>query len=417
MLKKAGTLLSSDFLKKFSIYGFGQFFNLVTPLLVAPYIINICGEEGFGKIGIGISLVFILTVLVDFSSGINGVKEISINREQTKEIQNKACTLFFVKFILLFIVFLISAILILFIPYLHQEKELFLLSMMILLSQALNPTWFLQGIERFKTITIITVSGKITYIVLVFLCVKRSEDYIFVNFYYGISSIISSIICLLWLVKYNYLAIIIPKKQAIKSLIKRDYKLTLSQLLLAIQQYSPILIVGYFGNNVLAGHYKIIEQIIMIFRTYLQVLFNFIYSKVCYLIMQNPQNGIKKWFIFNGVNFLMILFGLAIVFVFAYQILAYFNVTDIEKMVFCLRTACLIPLILAINIPLQQLVLAFNFQRKYVNVTVFTSIFLIFSIITAFSTWKLSGVFMLMTITELLIVLLYLYTLRNILFK
>lgn len=86
-------------------------------------------------------------------------------------------------------------------------------------------------------------------------------------------------------------------------------------------------------------------------------------------------------------------------------------------MVFYLRTACLIPLILAINIPLQQLVLAFNFQRKYVNVTVFTSIFLIFSIITAFSTWKLSGVFMLMTITELLIVLLYLYTLRNILFK
>mgnify|MGYP006171724887 FL=1 len=76
--------------QNFSIYGIGQLFNLLTPLLVAPYLIKICGEEGFGMIGIGLSFVFILTVLVDFASGINGVKEISIHRDDSKTVQKIA---------------------------------------------------------------------------------------------------------------------------------------------------------------------------------------------------------------------------------------------------------------------------------------------------------------------------------------
>jgi O-antigen/teichoic acid export membrane protein len=47
--QKIQSVLKSDFIKKFSIYGFGQFFNLITPLLVVPYIVSICGEEGYGK--------------------------------------------------------------------------------------------------------------------------------------------------------------------------------------------------------------------------------------------------------------------------------------------------------------------------------------------------------------------------------
>ena len=47
ILKKI--LLHQQF-HKLSVYGFGQLFNLVTPLLVVPYIVSICGEENFAAV-------------------------------------------------------------------------------------------------------------------------------------------------------------------------------------------------------------------------------------------------------------------------------------------------------------------------------------------------------------------------------
>lgn len=412
-MKSINKIKKSKQFQNFSIYGIGQLFNLLTPLLIAPYIIMICGEEGFGKAGIGLSFVFILTVIVDFASGINGVKEISINRNEPNEIQKIAITLFSIKFIALVFVLLLSSVLILLIPFLYKEKALFFFSLIVLVSQAINPTWFLQGIEKFKIISLITISGKLLYIVMILSQIKKSEDYIFVNLYFGLSVIITNLFCLYWLIKSRYLVLIVPKKEDIFTVFKRDYKLTFSQLLLSLQQYSPIILIGYFGNSVLAGQYKIIEQIIMIFRTYLQVIFNFIYPRICFLLMQNKENGIKKWFYFNGSNFIIILFSSFFLFIHAQEILEYFNVSNSLSLSFYLKLAAFVPPLFALNIPLQQLVLAFNHQKKYVNTTIFSSLILLIFTILLFKTWELTGVFISLLFVELMIVLIYFYILRN----
>ena len=74
-------------LKNLTIYGLGQFFNLVTPLLVAPHVISVCGIEGYGKAAFSMALFFFLIVFIDYGSDINGVKEVSLNRDNNKELQ------------------------------------------------------------------------------------------------------------------------------------------------------------------------------------------------------------------------------------------------------------------------------------------------------------------------------------------
>ena len=67
-------------IKNFGIYGFGQAFNLLTPLLVLPIVINRCGEENLGKIAVGFSIYIFFISFIDFCSDIIGVKEVSKNR-------------------------------------------------------------------------------------------------------------------------------------------------------------------------------------------------------------------------------------------------------------------------------------------------------------------------------------------------
>ena len=64
MLKLFNKILFHQQFQKLSVYGFGQLFNLVTPLLVVPYIVSVCGEENFGKTAVGMAIAFFLIVFI-----------------------------------------------------------------------------------------------------------------------------------------------------------------------------------------------------------------------------------------------------------------------------------------------------------------------------------------------------------------
>jgi len=400
-------------IQNFSIYGFGQMINLLAPLLVAPYVIAVCGEAGFGKAGIGLSFAFILTVLVDFASGINGTKEVSVHRDNPQKIQEIALQLFGLKALMLLVILAMTTVVIFSFSVFESEKKLLFFSLSILIAQAINPIWFLQGIEHFKAISVINILSKCLYILLVFVFIAIPEDYVLVNLFFGIGGFVANLIGLLWLLQRKVIVFRRPKALEMAQLFKRDASLTFSQLLLSLQQYAPVILVGYFGGNIMAGQYKIIEQIIMVFRTYLQVIFNFIFTRICYLMAKNKKSGLKQWFLFNVLNFIVVLAGLLLIFIFSLEILLFFNASQPEALVFYLRLALVIPLLYALNIPLQQLILAFNHQKKYVFFTILMAFLMMFCTIIGFNYGGLLILFSIMISTEILLVLLYLYTLKK----
>ena len=61
---------------KFLVYGIGQAFNLIAPLVIAPYLIYVCNLDGFGKIGIAFAFTLFLILIVDYGFDIKGIKRI-----------------------------------------------------------------------------------------------------------------------------------------------------------------------------------------------------------------------------------------------------------------------------------------------------------------------------------------------------
>ena len=97
MFKKIKQLLESKKTKDFIIYSFGQGINILSPLLITPYLVFICGLEKLGIIAIGQSLAYILNVIIDYSSYIIGVKEISINRHKQNKLEELFKTIYLAK--------------------------------------------------------------------------------------------------------------------------------------------------------------------------------------------------------------------------------------------------------------------------------------------------------------------------------
>ena len=155
LIQKTSAFLKKKKITDFMVYGIGQAVNIISPLLITPYLIYICGLENLGIIALGQSFAFILIVLVDYSSYIIGVKDVSINRDNPIALENIFTTIYAAKFLLLIVVSVLTFLLLFFIPYFNKNATVLFFSFSIIIGQFINPTWFFQGVENFKWITII----------------------------------------------------------------------------------------------------------------------------------------------------------------------------------------------------------------------------------------------------------------------
>ncbi len=418
MQKKLYTFLKRIFFNKtirnFSVYGFGQAVNIVSPLLITPYLVTICGIEKLGVIAIGQSLAYILIVIVDYSSYIIGVKDVSINRNKELELQKIFVTIYSSKLFLLFFVLFFVGLIIFLIPYFNKEKLAFIFSTTIIIGQFLNPTWFFQGTENFKWITIINVLSKLIYVLGILLFIKNESDFVYANLWLGLGLIFSNVLGLLLIIrkfKFKFAAISLPD---IKNYIVSDFSFCVSQLFLATRNYSSILVIGFVGGDYLAGQFKIIEQVVNLFRTYLQMFFKFSLSYIFFEMDKSFKIGFISWKKFNISNFIILLFLVSIVFIFSKEVLLFFkvNINELNELNLYLHIALIIPLLIGITLPLEQLLFSLEKKKLYIKITIFITLLNIIVLSITMNYFKLYGVFVTLIGTELLLIFIYLKTLN-----
>lgn len=413
MLKLLKKILFHQQFQKLSVYGFGQLFNLVTPLLVVPYIVSVCGEENFGKTAVGMAIAFFLIVFIDFGSDIIGVREVAVNRDNPEVLNKIFTTTYVVKGIILLLVLTVASIIFHSFPYFKSEKIMFILGLSVLIGQFLNPTWFLQGIENVKWITLLNIVSKCIYLVGIFFTIKKESDYIYINLWWGLGMIVSNFLVFIWIIKKHQFSFLMVNKDEVFKHIRNDFSMFSSQIFVSLQLYAPVVLISYFGNNLMAGQYRIVEQIIVIFKTYIFLFFNYVFPRVCYLIETDFKRGLKNWIIYNGVNFVFVTMGMLFFHIYSYEIVSYFNPTNRYVLSNLLEVAVFVPLILAISIPLKQLVLAYNYKRFYVYLTSVMVLFNLLAIVILLPKFQVYGVFYSLIATDLIVIIFYLYQLKK----
>lgn len=401
-------------IENFFIYGLGQSINLLSPLIVTPYLVSVCKEEGLGKIGISFSICLILNCLVDYSSYLNGTKSIVIHKNNRKKLAKIIASIYTYKFILLTSICLLFSSIIIILPTI-QEKSLYLMSLSVVVSQFLNPNWILQGLENFKLISILNVCSKLFYILMIFGVVKNYGDYIWANFFWGLGGVIVYAIAVYFILKKHYVSF--NKSSIIRglSILKKDFNICLSEFCLSIYQFFPIVIIGAILGNASAGIYRVIEQIFSIFRTFIFMYFNFSFANVCYEIEQHLQHGLKVWKQYHLVQFCCIGIGCFVIYTLANPVLNYFNVApqDFKNLIHLLRFSLMVPLILVISQAFRQLMFALNLTQAYTRIIYVSSIINLILLIIFTQIFELYGAFISIMVIEAFVIFLYTNTIRK----
>ncbi|QIM64079.1 oligosaccharide flippase family protein [Frederiksenia canicola] len=275
-----------------------QFFNYVLPFLTLPYLVKTLSVDIYGLVVFAQSLILFVNIFIDWGFNLSATRDISIHRNDKVKLTEIYSSVLAIKVFITLICFLILCVVVSSIPKLGSNRDVYILSFLWAVGQAIYPIWYFQGIEKMKYITLINVSSKIIFTILIFVFVKSDDDYLLVPIFNGLGSIIAAIISLWIIGKLIKQSIKIPSFNVIWMYFQESSSFFLSRLSLSLYTSANTFILGIATSTTIVAYYSIAEQLYKALQAFYSPL-----SQVLYPYIAKERNIVlfKKIFIFSAI--------------------------------------------------------------------------------------------------------------------
>ena len=151
--------------------------NIIFPLITFPYVSRVLKVENLGSVTFFSSIANYAIMLASLGISTYGIRAVSRVRDNRNELSQTAYELFFINSATtLFIValLLLSSV---FIDKFSAEPILLLINCVLIFATPFGMNWLLSGLEQYGYITRRSIAVKLISLFMVFLLVKKSDDY------------------------------------------------------------------------------------------------------------------------------------------------------------------------------------------------------------------------------------------------
>lgn len=373
-MKRLNKLFKSKTIQNFFYLTLVQGSNFIIPLICFPYLIRILGADKFGLITFAQAIMYFFIVICDYGFNVSAVKEIAINKSNIPKVNEIYNNIISTKILLIFVTFLLLIISIFFVNKFNENYELIFFSFGMVIGQALLPIWFFQGFEDMKYITYFNLFSKIVFMVLIFWLVKSPENFKIVNLLNSFGNILSALFCFNLISKKYKIKYSVDSIYNITQRLKNDKLNFISNFSINIYINANIIILGFYEKEIIIGYYSIAEKILTASKQLITIIFYSIYSKVC-LLANDSYSKLKVFLNKVTLILLVLFFTLGLVLFYGSEIICYFFSGNIfSETVLYIKLFSFTPLIIALNVPAYQTLLAFDKKKTYTFVLVLGSV-------------------------------------------
>lgn len=226
--------------------------NYIFPLIVFPYVNRVLGVANIGTCNFVDNVIdfFILFSMMGMSSV--ALREIVKHRTDKKQLSNVFSSLFTLNLITTIFVIIVLFVLTAAVPEFQQNKYLMYVGSGKVLFNFLTIEWLYRGLEDFKFITYRKIAVKIVYVFLVFLFVKKADDYII---YYALTVLVFGINAVINLFYSRHFVTFTIKNLSIKPFIKPFVILGVYALLTSMYTSFNVIYLGFVSGENEVGYY------------------------------------------------------------------------------------------------------------------------------------------------------------------
>lgn len=154
-----------------------QILTYLVPLITAPYLSRVLTPTGIGVNSFANSIATYFTLFISFGFSTYGTKEISKLHTSKHDYSIVFWNIVFAQFFIFCLAFPTYFLMAYFWGFGGQiDKNVFVIYSLTLVSTVLATTFLYQGLENFKTISLITIGARIVTAIMYFIFVKSADD-------------------------------------------------------------------------------------------------------------------------------------------------------------------------------------------------------------------------------------------------
>lgn len=182
----------ADSILKNQIFNFSmQILNIIFPLIAIPYTTRLFGPETLGEVNYANSIVQYFVMLAAAGIPTYATREIARNRDDNNALRRTFKELTILQIVFTVISLIVFMIFILSVESLRSRVYLYLFLGIQIFSNAFNHVWFIQGVEKYRYAAMSTFVSKFINVILIFILLKKREDYYIYAFIIGITTFIN----------------------------------------------------------------------------------------------------------------------------------------------------------------------------------------------------------------------------------
>lgn len=355
-------------LTNFVELGLIQSTNLLLPLVVTPHLVRTVGADRVGVLAVSQAIVAFLSVLTDYGFSLTAVREVSVHRDNPRVLQAAWIEVLATKLLLLLVGLGILAGVTEVIPDLRENRVIFSGAALLLLGQTLLPTWFFQGLEWMRPVTLLNAVAKVLAGVLILVFVRTPADDGFVNPLLSLGSLLPALVCLALVPRRYGLRVVRPSWASLWHRLHTGFPVFVSGLSVALYTNSNLLILRAFTNDTVVGYYSVIDKLVAALRQINAVFFQVTYPRACKIAADESQtlpHFYRRYFL----PLLVLNLALALGLWWADDpILAYFTAGINPDMRRVLHLLAWVPAVVSLNIPFYQMLLIGEHRYTYSGV-------------------------------------------------
>ncbi len=312
-----------------------EIMRMLLPFVALPYVIRTIGADRYGTVVFAQTIISYFVVFINFGMDVSAVKDVSVHRNNRKELNRIISTVLLLKFILFLCALVILSIGIICIPYLRSECLLYLFAFISCLSEILFPIWFYQGIEKMKYLTIIRFSSILFYTIAVFFFIRTSEDYKYVALLQSLGLIISGVISFYVLVKLERVHLVQPSIKDLKKCFVDSIPFFMSRLSVVLNNGMAKLVSGIFFSMQAVAAFDLAQKMANAALIPMQMMNQAVYPHIA---RTKSLSFVRKYFKIDILLSLIIAFSIGIIAPYA---VSFFAGDKIPTAVPLLRVLCL----------------------------------------------------------------------------
>lgn len=280
------------------------FFNMlyqvlvtVLPIITTPYTARTLGLSANGVHSFTESIVTYFIIFGAIGTSLYGIRKIAYVRDNEEELARVTKEVISLRLLLM------VATLAIYVPFLcfnNQYVLIYRIHIINIVANGIDISWFYQGVEDFKKVTIRNLLVKFLFVVCLFVFIKDPSDLPWYVFLIVISSLFGNLIMIYYLPQYVNL----KKGKTLKPFVhlRPSVFLFIPQAMNYIYVLIDRSMLGWMTNTDNVGLYDQAQRIVRMITAILQSVGYVMMARVANLTMSNDKDGIVTY-VRKSVNF------------------------------------------------------------------------------------------------------------------